>query len=148
MEDTPRRVVIDANLAVALVVPLPYSERAIGRMESWRISRTKLYIPALWEYEVASALRKAISGGLLTQEKAELALEYLLQLGFERIEPDLELHRQALRWAERLGQVVAYDAAYLAAPEYLGAELWTADRRLVDRAHEQGASWVRHVLEQ
>ena len=117
-------------------------------MESWRTSRTDLYIPALWEYEVASALRKAVSLGLLTQEKAELALGHLLRLGLERIDPELGLHREALRWAARLDQVVAYDAAYLAAAEYLGAELWTADRRLADRAQERGATWVRHVGDQ
>ncbi|MDI7276171.1 MAG: type II toxin-antitoxin system VapC family toxin [Anaerolineae bacterium] len=148
MEGSPRRIVIDANLALALVVPLPYSERATALMESWRISRAELYIPALWEYEVASALRKAVSLGLLTPERAELALGHLLRLGLERVDPELGLHREALRWAARLGETVACDAQYLAVAEHVGAELWTADRRLVDQARRQGAPWVRHVLEQ
>ena len=143
MEERLSPIVIDANLAVALVVPLPYSERAADQLESWRTARRELVVPALWEYEVVSALRKAVLAGLLAQAEAERALDYLLQLGVQRIAAGPELHREALHWADHLGQTVAHDAQYLAVAAHLGAELWTADRRLAEQAREQGAEWVQ-----
>lgn len=99
----------------------------------------------MWEYEVASTLRKAVYAGLLTPGEAERALETLLQMNLGRVASDPALHQAALRWAERLGQRVIYDAQYLALAERLDAEFWKADRRLDERAHERGANWVRLI---
>lgn len=138
-------VVIDANVAIAVAIPLPYSDEARARIAGWQDSRTGIYVPMLWTYEVVSALRKAVHARMLTQSKAIASLDLLYTIGVRQVEPDLELHRDALRWASRLGQVVAYDAQYLALAARLGADLWTADQHLVARAHEIGAVWVRHI---
>ncbi len=138
-------VVIDANLAVALAIALPYSERAVTLMADWARERVCVYAPLLWEYEVVSALRKAVALGLLPVDEAPYTLERLWALGVQPVPPGPDLHRQALAWAERLGQTVAYDAQYLALAEGLGAVLWTADRRLSRRAADLGISWVRYI---
>ena len=145
MEGPLEQVVIDANIAVALAVELPYSSAARARIAAWQAAQSGIYVPVLWEYEVASALRKAVHAGLLAPDEAGRALEILLQMNLERVEPDLALHQAALRWAECIGQIVAYDAQYLALAERLGAEFWTADRRLAERARECGANWVRLI---
>jgi predicted nucleic acid-binding protein len=56
------------------------------------------------------------------------------------------LHQRALDLAERFSLPAAYDAHYLALAEQLGAEFWTADRKLV-RAVQSTLPWVRLVGE-
>jgi predicted nucleic acid-binding protein len=140
-------VVIDANVAIALSIELPWSNQARARVAGWQETRTGILVPALWQYEVVSALRKAWHAGLLTADEADRALTSLFSLGVQSIEPDLELHRAALRWASRLGQAVAYDAQYLALAERIGATLWTADRRLLKRTRECGVDCVQLISE-
>lgn len=48
----------------------------------------------------------------------------------------------ALVWSRRLRRGNAYDSAYLALAEALGAELWTADRRLTNAA---GQPWIHYL---
>ena len=140
-------VVVDANFSVALVASMPWSTEAKGKLVGWRTAGALIYVPVLWEYEVVSAMRKIVRAALLTEDGANHALETLFQFSFQRVAPDLNLHRAALRWASRLGQVVAYEAQYLALAEQLGAELWTADRRLAAQARELGVAWVRCITD-
>jgi len=136
-------VVLDANLAVSLVIPTPYSAVAAAKISEWRRDGVELLVPALWEYELASALRKGVSAGVLPLQEAELGLEQVLALGVESAAPTLELHVAALRLAGDLGHFVSYDAAYLALAESVGAELWTADQRLARDAACCGLTFVR-----
>lgn len=139
--------VIDANVAVALTVALPYSQSALRRFDAWVRESAELYAPLLWEYEVVSALRRMTTLGILPPAAAESALGGLLSLPVERVPPEPGIHRAALQWADRLGHSVAYDAQYLALAERLGATLWTADKRLVGRAQQLDARWVRWIAD-
>jgi len=56
--------------------------------------------------------------------------------------PDTALNRSSLIWAERLGQMVAYDAQYLALAEYLKADFYTVDKKLFNRCQEIGVPFV------
>jgi predicted nucleic acid-binding protein len=138
-------VVIDANLALALVLPLPYVLRATELYDQWILSRVPLYVPLLWEYEVTSSVRKAVALSAIASVDGDDALERVLRLSVKRITPDRAMNASALVWAERLGQIAAFDAQYVALAERLGAELWTADRRLANKAGNIGASFV-HCL--
>jgi predicted nucleic acid-binding protein len=71
-----------------------------------------------------------------------LALSDLKEMAFEEIGSDLQTDQQILRWAERIGQMVIYDATYLTVAEQLKAEFWTADRRLANAARKAGATWT------
>lgn len=141
-------IVVDANLVVALVLPLPYSDQATAKMIEWKRAETELLAPWLLEYEVSAVLRKAIVAGLLTIETASEALTRILDLHIRCLPPTPELHTCAWQWAERLGQSKTYDAHYLAVAEQQQAELWTADRRLANRAHQTNATWLHWVGEQ
>lgn len=132
----------NANLVVALLLPLPYSDAVTRRFQAWKRSGVGLISPLLLEYEVVSVLRKAVVAGLLTADLAAEALEDILALGIVCIAPTPALHRHALQWAGRLGQAKAYDAHYLALAEQEQSELWTADRRLAHSAQQAGASWA------
>jgi len=68
-------------------------------------------------------------------------------MGIEFIVPDIEVLQSSLTWAERLGQSKAYDAQYAALAERLGAELWSADQRLVHALKEQGVTWAHWIGE-
>ena len=57
---------------------------------------------------------------------------------------DGELHERAIHLAERYSLNAAYDAHYLALADRLGAEFWTADRRLANSVRHE-LEWVRLV---
>lgn len=134
--------IVDANLAVALVLATPYSVQAQALWQRWSAEAVQVYAPDLWAYEVTSALRKAMSLTGMSLSEAEACLETLARLGVQLVPPTPELDRLALRWAGRLGQTVAYDAHYMALAETLGCDFWTADRRLAAAA---GVSWVHWI---
>lgn len=140
-------IVLDANLLAALILPLPYSQATQTRITNWKLAGEPLAAPVLWEYELTTALRRAVYQGLLTQEKATLALHKARSVNVNSVWPTEVLHQRALIWADRLGQSKAYDAQYLALAEQTGAELWTGDRRLANNAHHLGLSWVHWVGE-
>ena len=141
------RRVIDANLAVASVVPLGYSDQARQLLHKWLEVGDELFAPTLWEYEVVTSLRKSIVGKAIRPERVVPALVEVFQLGVYIVPQTLDAHIRALEWAQRIGQIVAYDAQYLALAEDLEAEFWTADKRLAETAQQAGATWAHWVGE-
>jgi predicted nucleic acid-binding protein len=140
-------VVLDANLALALILPLPYSQQAAQQFERWKRARVPLQAPSLWTYEVVSGLRKVVFDRVISPEMAQEGLHSLWALNVVQISPDPALARSALLWAERLGRRVAYDAVYLALAERLESEFWTADGALARNLSQMGILWVRSVAE-
>lgn len=138
-------IVIDANLAVGAAISQQYTSQITEKLLTWRQDGEHLIAPNLLEYEVTSALQRAITLGLLDRKKAETILGVIFSLGIELIIPSQEIHRDALQWAERIGQSKAYDAQYLALASRENAPLWTADRRLYNAARQAGLEWVHWV---
>lgn len=141
-------VVVDANIGVSLVIPVPYSPRVRDLWEAWRQGNARIVVPTLWHYEVLSSLRKAVTLGLLGTEASEAAIDALRMLDLEEAAPDWAQAGSVLDWADRLGQTVAYGAVYVALAEHMQAQLWTADRRLARAARAAGAAWVHHLGDQ
>jgi predicted nucleic acid-binding protein len=141
------KVVLDANLIASLVLPLPYSDAAAERILAWKRQGVAFAAPALWRYEVNSVLRKAVVAGYLPADQLEFALVQIWGLNIQDFPATLELQRAELSWAERIQHSKIYDSAYLAIAEMLKAELWTADRRLVNSARTAGAGWVYSILD-
>lgn len=139
------QVVIDANIGLALVVNLPYSQAAEQKLAAWREKGNDLTVPGLWWYEVVSGLRKAVQARLLTSRDTLAALDDLATLGIVVHAASVETHRSALAWAERLKQIAAYDSQYLALAEKLGSDLWTADQHLAQNAKQLGLQWVQWI---
>lgn len=134
-------VCVDASVVVPLVTRRPEGSPFA---EAWRRLHDrgqKPVAPALLLYEVANALHRYAAGGMLLAEEASNALEAVLGLDIE-LHGDAQLHRRALALAGELGLPAAYDAHYLALAESLGAEFWTADRRLC-QAVAARLPWVR-----
>ncbi len=148
MEPASMNVVVDANVVAALVVSLPYSEQAASMMIAWKQAGVTLFAPLLLEYEVSTALRRAVVAGLLDVETGDRAMAQVLALHIHCLPPTFELHRRAAWWAAQLGYGKTYDAHYLAVAEQVQAQFWTADRRLVNAAQQVGVDWVRWIGEE
>jgi predicted nucleic acid-binding protein len=133
-------VVIDANLALKLVLPDPQREHASALVARLMSQGSELVAPALWAYETTSTLCKAVHFGQLTPDEGRRALSQLLGLGVRLVVPDAGQNRQALEWTLRLKRASAYDSYYLALAEALKCDLWTFDRRLFNAVD---LSWVR-----
>lgn len=133
----------DANFIVRLVskeLPeSPYREL----WNQWQDSGYIVVAPALIYYEVSNALHRITVAGQLLPERASQALEAALNLNI-RLYDDAELHQHALTLARQLTLPATYDAHYLALAQRLGAEFWTADRRLV-QAVQATLPWVHLV---
>lgn len=89
-----------------------------------------LHAPHLVDLEVAQVLRRYRLSQELSAGRAEEALEDFLQLPLQRYSHEMLLGRV---WELR-HEVLAYDAAYVALAETLGAPLATSDRKLAAAA--------------
>lgn len=138
-------IVVDANLALAAVLPLPTSSRALDALDAWADEDRPLLAPDLWTAEAVSGIRRLVFGGEISPEAAERGIGDLFEIGIDTVPLDAELYRDALLWSDRLTQSKAYDSFYLALAERRRAELWTADRHLVRRCHQLDADWVHHL---
>ena len=139
------RAVIDANVAIALAIQLPYSAEAVQQMKLWQDDGTELFTPMLWGYEVVTVIRKAVVATIISPENAMKALTLIFALNIQQLPLTTKLYQETFNWAVRLNQSQAYDAAYLALAEQLGADFWTADKLLADRARQLKLTWVHPI---
>jgi predicted nucleic acid-binding protein len=123
-------LVVDAS---ALAEYLLSTERGRVVEEAMIDSGVEVHAPALCDVEVLSILRRAILGKRLAADRAADAIIDLLDLPLTR-HGHLTLLGRMLRLRENFS---AYDAAYVALAEELGAPLSTADGSLAQavRAH-------------
>ncbi len=133
-------ICVDASVVVRLVV-FPNHATIQAIWQQWIRERQQIIAPALMLYEVTNALHQYYRQKLLTEETVTIAANTLLALPI-RIYSDADLHLASLAIARRYGLPAAYDAHYVALAEQAGAELWTADQRLVHRCRQD---WVKLI---
>jgi predicted nucleic acid-binding protein len=117
-------IVIDASALVELLVG--GTPRAATLATRVLHANESLHAPHLIDLEIASVLRGLEARGLLSAADATRAIADLAALDIARYAHDLLLPRI---WQLR-ANVTAYDAAYVALAENLGAPLVTCDARL------------------
>jgi predicted nucleic acid-binding protein len=115
-------LVVDASAVLAALVDSGDEGTWVRR----RVRGEALAAPGHLQVEVSSALRRAVLGGRLGRDVATLAHHDLVQLSVTWF-PFEPLASRV--WALH-PTVTAYDAAYVALAEVLGAPLLTLDRRL------------------
>jgi predicted nucleic acid-binding protein len=113
-------IVLDASAAIEWLL-----QTAAGRNISSQFlysSRT-LHAPHLIDVEVAQVLRRYVVTGIISSERAEMALRDLSDLRLMRY-PHLPLMERVWQLRDNL---TAYDALYVALSERLNARLITRD---------------------
>jgi predicted nucleic acid-binding protein len=138
-------IVLDASVAIAAMFPIQVDVDVLGQLAHWLEQDVRLVAPDLFLAECTSAVRKLVHANAIRLREADAALDGLFAYKVAML-PITPAHcRAAFAWAERLGQSRIYDGLYLAVAEEVGAELWTADRRLANAARQVGVGWVRTV---
>lgn len=133
--------VIDANVVLKSILPNPLQKQCQALLA--QLSTYNLHVPALWSYEVTSALTKAVDFEQLTQDEARKALQEIMTLGVKLVLPDETQIQQAFDWTLQLNRASAYDSYYLVLAKSLGCDLWTADRKLVRTVEFPWIRWVK-----
>jgi len=129
------RFVIDASAATEYLLRTPLGLRVATAIED-----ASLIAPELLDVEVLSVLRRAVLHREITEQRAVLAIEDLVDWSIDRIP-----HKPLvwLAWQNR-NNLSAYDAFYVAAARISNAPLLTADGPL-SRAPKLGIS-IENVL--
>lgn len=135
-------ICVDANLVIRLVID-PKDDLVKQLWQKWLEQGYQLAAPTLLYYEVTNALYRYQKHNMLTETTVKLALNAALALPLQ-LYGYLELHQKASALAHSLNLSATYDAHYLALAQYLNAEFWTADKRLVNSVKPQLA-WVHLV---
>ena len=116
-------IVLDASAAVDWLVQTAEAPRIESRIFSRNHS---LHAPDLLDLEIVQVLRRLVREGTLSASRAEAAIQDLLDLRITRYPHVVLLPRI---WELR-HNLSAYDAAYVALAEKLGATLLTRDAKL------------------
>jgi predicted nucleic acid-binding protein len=116
-------IVLDASAALDWLLQTVAGQRIEQRIY---LHHESLHAPHLLDLEVGQVLRRLVREGTISAERAEQAIEDLLDLRITRYPHFLLLPRI---WQLR-HNLSAYDAAYVALAENLGARLLTRDARL------------------
>ncbi|MEO8192850.1 MAG: type II toxin-antitoxin system VapC family toxin [Gemmatimonadales bacterium] len=116
-------IVIDASAVVAMLLRLGQAERILDRAFA---DGETLHAPHVIDVEVAQVVRRYWRAGDITAARGEEALRDLAIIPIHRYSHEPLLGRI---WRLR-NNVTAYDAAYIALAEGLGAVLLTLDSAL------------------
>jgi len=114
-------VVIDASFMLEVL-----KRTTLGIDIALLLEGEVIHAPHLIDLEVASALRRLVAKGEMSEPEALRAFEKLLQTPIRR-HPHLHLLPGIWRLRHNL---TAYDACYLTLAKLLGAKLLTTDDRL------------------
>jgi len=116
-------IVLDASAMVDWLLQTSSGQRIEERIFSRNES---LHAPHLLDLEVAQVLRRLAHQGVISEQRADEAIRDLLDLRLTRY-PHLVFLPRIWQLRHNLS---AYDAAYVALAEKLGAALVTRDARL------------------
>jgi len=116
-------IVLDASAAIDWLLQTPVGQRIEQRIYR---NNESLHAPHLLDLEVAQVLRRLAREGSISSHRADEAIDDLLNLRVSRY-PHFVLVPRIWQLRHNLS---AYDAAYIALAEKLGARLITRDARL------------------
>ena len=125
-------VVLDSNVAVALALDTERAPAIEKRLRAWEEAKEALHAPSLFRFEVANALTRSIAAKKIDSDDAKVAWQRIVAM-------EISLHGlvngpAVIAVARKLKRESAYDAAYIALAQELGAELWTLDGPLFRNA--------------
>jgi predicted nucleic acid-binding protein len=110
-------------------------------LRDYAAEKVAFVTPAIWHYEVANILNKAVGIRRLTEEEGYMVFQALQALDIEFV--PLPTPAEAYRLA-RMYRRSVYDSLYLAAAQSHQIDLWTGDRRLYN-AVRQALPFVKWI---
>ena len=134
--------VLDCSVAMARALPDESSPKAADFLESLEPD-DRLWVPALWWYELANALTMAHRRRRLTESEGTQLLELY---GSLPIQTDTHLSSDAVWRFQALAKeysLSAYDAGYLDLAQRKGIGLATFDKHLSNAARKAGVQLPR-----
>ncbi len=137
-----RQAVIDSCVCAKWLIKEDHSEKAIGLLSM----DLELLAPDIVLIEAANVLWKTVKRGLLTPEQADARLTNLPSF-FNRLLPAYDLAPEALALGVAV-DVPVYDCLYVVAGRRAGANLVTADDKLIAKlAGTPDRSNVIHIAD-
>jgi predicted nucleic acid-binding protein len=142
-----RGIVLDASVAVKLVLPEEHSDQAVALVAETIGAHQPVYGPPTLLSEALSALYKRTRyrdpAKAINHGQAAQALAALLDLGIDAVAP-AEIYTHTLSFAHAHRLTRTYDALYVVLAQLLDLELWTDDRVLINSL-AGAAPWVRWI---
>lgn len=139
----PKRVVVDANILVKWFIPEDYSEHAAALMNDHLHGVVTAVAPSYAILEFANTLRKYVARKLLSRSDAIDALKLLEKIEVEFISITFDFLREALKYAIKKS-VTVYDAYYILLAKKYGAEMFTADEKLLRKLADKERN-LKHI---
>jgi predicted nucleic acid-binding protein len=134
-------VVIDASVALKRRLrDEEATQQADALLEDFLAGKLALLAPMLFDYEIANALRVAVTRQRLSEQDAVAALADFAQ--FSIIRCDFSGISSRTFHLSGQHQRTAYDSAYMALAQARGAWVFTGDKRLFNAVGETLA-WVK-----
>jgi predicted nucleic acid-binding protein len=134
-------VVIDASVALKRHLrDEEATQQADALLEDFLAGKLALLAPMLFDYEIANALRVAVTRQRLSEQDAVAALADFAQ--FSIIRCDFSGISSRTFHLSGQHQRTAYDSAYMALAQARGAWFFTGDKRLFNAVGETLA-WVK-----
>ncbi len=136
-----KRIVIDASVALKWRLrDEEATSQADALLEDFLAGKLELLTPTLFDYEIANALRVAVTRQRLSEQDAAMALTDFAQYTIVRYDftgiASLTFHLSGQY------QRSAYDSAYLALAQLQGVWFFTGDKRRFN-AVGHALSWVK-----
>ena len=122
-------IVVDASALLEVLLRTPGAESVERALSGSSLS---LHAPHLIDVEAAQVIRRYAASGQIGEARGREALVDLAEFPMRRYPHDVLLQRI---WDLR-NNMTAYDAAYVALAEALGAALLTRDQRLAAAARQ------------
>ncbi len=139
------RVVIDSNVFVKWFIEEEYSESALLLRNDHIAGCIKILAPRYALLEAGDALRKYYVRRLIEREDAIMAINLLTSFDIDFIDMDNQLVLEAAKYS-LANDVTLYDAYYIVLARREGAEMYTADKKLLARLRNK-EPLVHHISE-
>jgi predicted nucleic acid-binding protein len=136
-------VCVDASVVVRYVLQ-PENEALQKLWKTWASKEVRLIAPSLLFYEVTNALYQHQRNKLISAETIWQTLELTLDLPINLI-TEAKLHIRARELAIQYNLPATYEAHYLALAEWMNADLFTADTRLINSVKPFKLKWVKGI---
>jgi len=137
------RIVVDASVLVKWFVDEEGSEEALRIRRKYVEGEAEIIAPELIVFEALNTLRYK---GLFTAQEVKRISEAIDAYAFDLRALRGQYAAHALDAAYE-NDITLYDASYVSLASLEGAQMYTADRKLVGKLHEPYRRCVKDILE-